>query len=80
MSAGSDEANYSDVLMQLIMLSRIKKRILFFVKIETNLMKFLGNFFFEKLEAKKRSLPLDLSLLIFQEHCHVINDLLIKKN
>lgn len=26
-----------------------------------------------------RSLPLDLSLLIFQEHCHVINDLLIKK-
>ena len=36
--------------------------------------------FFEKREAKKESLRLDLSLLTFQEQCHVINDLLMNKN
>ena len=57
MSPGSDEANYSDVLMQLIMLSRIKKRILFFVKIETNLMKFLGNFFLRSQRQRREVCP-----------------------
>ena len=66
--------------MQLIMCCRIRKRILIFVKIEINLLKFLGEIFFEKLEAKKESLRLYLSLLTFQAQCLVIKDLLMNKN
>ena len=57
-----------------------KKKDFEFCQDRAKLIEVFGRNSFEKLEAKKESLCLDLSLSTFQPQCHVINDLLMNKN